>query len=352
MSDSEFVSWQLTDFAIQDRQISLDGKLGLLKILRSEDGRLILVEDMNYGKIDHDKPTPIKFAHSDSIMGFVLDIGIRRERQLTYGNGFYSGASLILPQSRRPVSEKNFDARLCDQISTFIDTHYQSDNKQMQADAIRLQSLLDTYNNAWLMYRTSPSDSYLGLIRIIDALDPYGEEGGAGGFAAFAATISPKLNQSFCEKLKASGPFSKRLNTAIEVFDSVMEITQKQKRNYLEKMTKLDEAGKLVFACFYSAYQYRNNFVHQGFPFPDTVKESFGTEDNSVMAYLNPSLGIATIKTYRPEGLQQGDTIDIHDVLSKRVKNFKEQYFLLLPTWFFMKLIAREALLNSIVGDH
>src|ERR1700720_3192472 len=104
----KFESCQLVDFNIQG-QIILSEKFGLIKLLRSEDGLLILVGDANYGRIDQENPSPASFANPDSILGFVLDIGIQREKRLTYGHGFYFGTKLTQQQSSRIVSQKDFD---------------------------------------------------------------------------------------------------------------------------------------------------------------------------------------------------------------------------------------------------
>jgi hypothetical protein len=102
---SKLESFELTDFNLEGH-IALSKELGLLKILRSGDGRLILVTDNEYDKIDHEKPVVSKIANIDSLLGFVLDIGIQRERRLTYGDGFYFGQPLIPAQSRRRVNQK------------------------------------------------------------------------------------------------------------------------------------------------------------------------------------------------------------------------------------------------------
>lgn len=48
---TEFESWELNDFNI-DGHIVLSQKFGHLKIMRSDDGIVILVEDAEYGRID------------------------------------------------------------------------------------------------------------------------------------------------------------------------------------------------------------------------------------------------------------------------------------------------------------
>jgi hypothetical protein len=117
-------------------------------------------------------------------------------------------------------------------------------------------------------------------------------------------------------------------------------------------MQKLDDAGRLVFACCYSAYKYRNEFVHHGFPFPDTVKESFGFDSNSGMAFLNPALALLYARRLSPIGSRRSDAdyIDIHQLVGNlaEVSEFRDKLFKLIPTWHFIKSIAREALLNHI----
>jgi hypothetical protein len=50
---------------------------------------------------------------------------------------------------------------------------------------------------------------------------------------------------------------------------------------------------------------------------------------------------------HRPvTGLQDGDLIDIHEVVGAEDQDFKETYFVLLPSWHFLKRLTKEALLN------
>lgn len=341
-------SWQLTDFSVQG-QIDLAGKRGLVRIRRGEDGLLVLVEDANYGMIDAEVPTAISFAHSNAILGFVLDMGIRRERQLTYGSGFFSGDKPLNQQSPRMVTQSDFDAELFERIGSLVDSGYQSDDKATEAQAIRIQLLLNAYNDARLLFPNFFSESYLGLMRIVDALNPYSRIG-AGGFATFAASVLSTLNRTIVDKMAAVGALAPRIAKATTLFDACMATAKRKKWACRDSMSSLDDAGRVVFACFYSAYQYRNTFVHRGFPFPGTPAESTG-QGESGSAYVSGTVGISWMKTHRPGGLTPDDLIDIHAVLGPGdADRFRNDYFLLLPTWFFMKRLTRQALLAAI-GD-
>ncbi len=341
--DTKFESWKITDFNLNG-QINLGNKFGLIKIMRSDDGTLILVGDAEYGVIDQEKPSTASFLRPDSILAFVLDIGIQREKMLSRESGFYFGIRLIREQSLRVVSQKDFDENIFEKIGFLIDSYSRSGDKPKETEAIRLQLLFDAYNDARLLFPNFYAESYLTLMRIIEAI---GITRGGYDFASFAATISSRLNQDIYQKLNAI--YKDRIEKATELFNiCLLEANQKGWKCY-DKMVKLDIAGKVIFACFYSAYQYRNKFVHLGFPFPDTVKDSIGLGDDSGTAYLNPALGISWTKIHRPDGLQEGDLIDIHQVVSEEeFKKFKDIYFQLLPTWYFMKRFTREALLNHV----
>jgi hypothetical protein len=64
----EFVSFEITEFNLVG-QIILDQELGLLKILRGDDGRLVLIAYNNYYSIDQENPTPAKIANLELIPG-------------------------------------------------------------------------------------------------------------------------------------------------------------------------------------------------------------------------------------------------------------------------------------------
>lgn len=342
----EIESWKITDFNLQGRQIKI-GKLGLVKIIRSDDGTLVLIGDYEHGTIDQEKPTAAHFSKNDSILGFVLDIGIQKEKWLSGGHGFYFGTPLVQPQSQRPVSQVDFDENLFEKIGAIIDGEFQSGDSKKETDAIRLQLLFDAYNNSRLLFPNFCAESYLGLMRILDAL---GETEGACSFGVFVSSISKVLNREVYEKIQAVKSYESRITVATNLFNACHAEAKKKKWSCEEDMSRFTEAEKVIFACFYSAYQYRSKFVHLGFPFPDTVKDSAGRSEGSGTAYLNLALGIMWTKIHRPDGVEDGDLIDIHQVVPDKgeAKKFKEKYFQLLPTWYFLKCYVREALKNRI----
>jgi len=342
--EQEIQAWKITEFNLEG-QINLNNKFGLIKIYRSDDGVLAMTGDANYGRIDQEKPSPATFLRSDSILGFVLDIGIQREKMLTYGQGHYFGIQLTQVQSKRPVSQRDFNPDTFEKIGNLINTYYQSGDKQKEAEAIKMQLLFDTYNDARLLFPTFYAESYLNLMRIIDAI---GHARGGYDFATFVASLSTDLNNSIYAKLKALKAYKGRLDVAINLFNDCLKKANPKKWPCSKEMEKYNDSEKVIFACFYSAYQYRNKFVHIGFPFPDTVKESLGLEEGSGTAYLNPALGISWSKVHRPDGLQEGDLIDVHKIVGAEADDFKNKYFQLLPSWYFLKSMTREALLKKV----
>jgi len=342
--EQKIQAWKITEFNLEG-QINLNNKFGLIKIYRSDDGVLAMTGDANYGIIDQEKPSLANFLRSDSILGFVLDIGIQREKMLTYGHGHYFGTELTQVQSKRPVSQKDFNPDTFKKIGNLINTFYQSGDKQKEVEAIKIQLLFDTYNNARLLFPTFYAESYLSLMRIIDAIS---HARGGYDFASFVASLSNNLNNSIYAKLKALEAYKDRLNVAINLFNGCLTKANLKKWPCSNEMEKYNDSDKVIFACFYSAYQYRNKFVHIGFPFPDTVKESLGLEEGSGTAYLSPALGISWSKIHRPDGLQEGDLIDVHEIVGAEADDFKNIYFQLLPSWYFLKSMTREALLKKV----
>jgi len=345
----DFESWELTNFNI-DGHIVLSQKFGHLKMMRSDDGLLTLIEDAKHGLIDQEKDTPTNFFNRDTTLGFVLDIGIQKKKWLTHGNGFYFGTKMIDAQSNKKISQSNFDKDLFEKIGDLIQTYFQSGDKKKEIEAVKLQYLINEYNNARLLYPNFYGESYLSLMRIIDALG--GTDSAhtyASDYSTFVATISPKLNQELYDKLKALAVYSERMEKASEVFTLVFSEAVKNKWSCHKTMSSFNDADKFVFSCFYSAYQYRNKFVHKGFPFPSVVKESYGVEEDSAIAYISPTLGMSWSRFNRPTtGLKEGDSMDIHEIVGNDAETFKKTYFLLVPTWYFLKEITRLGLINKI----
>jgi hypothetical protein len=108
---------------------------------------------------------------------------------------------------------------------------------------------------------------------------------------------------------------------------------------------------EIIFACFVSAYQYRSKFMHIGFPIPGIVTESMGFQDDLGTAYLHPTVGMTWSRMFRPDGLKEEDLIDVHELIEPAAfKEFRDVYFYLLPTWYFMKGFAREAILSKVAA--
>ena len=115
-----------------------------------------------------------------------------------------------------------------------------------------------------------------------------------------------------------------------------------------ERIQSLDKQARFTFSCLYSAYQYRNKFVHQGLPFPQTVTHTTELAEDSGINYLNPAEVISLRKRLSPGGgVQAEDLFDIHSVVAdtEEAAEFRDLYFKLLPTWHFLKRVAREAIL-------
>jgi len=347
---SNFTSYELFGFNLADR-IPLGAGLGLTTLTKSDDGRLILVCDDDYGVYDQVNPTPTDITNPGSVLGFVLDIGIQKEKRLTYGGGYYFGTPITQNQSMKKIEKKDFNPVLFKKIDSLVNGYFKSGDQVKEIKAIRISHLLDAYNNSRLLFPKFYNDSYLGLMRILDAIhSSNGMSKGAYDFALATSLLSSILNLKIYNKLVAVPGYSSRLSIANNLFDECLVFAQTNRFSCVNGMLSLDQAGKIVFACFYSSYQYRNKFVHQGLPFPDSVKEGWGLETDLGTAYLYPSEGTSLIKIMRPTGYQVGDDIDIHSVISDsdEASDFQEKYFKLLPTWHYLKCMVREALVVEL----
>jgi hypothetical protein len=340
---------QLAEFRLEGGQITLTGAAGFVKICRSDDGILMLVCDEALEIIDPAHSAPANFAVADTILGFVLDIGIQRIKVLSRSSGYYFGTQLKTPQSPRVVAQRDYDEQLFTWIRVSIDTSYQCADRARVTDAIRTQHLLDTYNNARLLYPNFISESYLSLLRIIEA---FAGSGGRFQFALAAAQLSPDLNQRIVNALAAVEAYPAKLAKArAEHAAAVAHLTQNNGAAAAAPLAALDDAGKVVFACFVSAYEYRSKFMHIGFPIPGVVQDSSGFQNDLGTAYLHPSGGMKWSRMWRPDGLREEDLIDVHEVIEPAVfEKFRDIYFHLLPTWYFLKSYAREALIRKVAA--
>jgi len=332
-----FESYELLPFALEG-QIDLGEKRGLIKICRSDDDRIVLFCNAPYVSPSTTESTPLRIADVEAALGFVLDIGIRRTKWLTRG-GFYFGEVLTPPQSMRKVAQADFDASLFDRLVSAIDRHYQSGDPNSESLALRSNYLLQAYNNARLLFPNFHNESYLGLLRIVDAIT---KSWSADEFALSAAEISPVFNREIYEKVAGIAAYQRRLDAAEQVF---ARCSSKIATGLVARMQSLGKHDRLTFSCLYSAYKYRNKFVHYGLPFPQTVTQHVDPQDSG-MNYLNPVEGISFQKRHSPQGVQPGDLLDFHAVVenAQEAAEFKDRYFKLLPTWHFLKRMAREAI--------
>lgn len=348
-------SYELLEFNI-DGHINLDQKRGMIKIMRSDDGRIILAEDSDYGLIDQNNPTQTEIVDTYSMLGLVMDIGIKRTKQLTHSDGFYFGLPLVQSQSSKKISQKDFNSSLMEKIDSKIQKYFASGNASKEVQAIKYSNLIKTYNDARLLVTTFYNESYLAFLRILDSLS---NGDGSYSLARLGASTSHDLNEKIFKKVSTIDTYSERIKIAEKTFktcyadlDKISKGTGKNKEKRkiatqtLQLISSFSPADIFIFSCLYSAYQYRNVFVHEGFPFP----ELHGSNNGTGTAYLDPCAGQGIQKIIRPNDLQKEDIIDIHHVLKSppKEKKFIEQYFLLLPTWLFLKEITRATLLKAI----
>lgn len=209
--------------------------------------------------------------------------------------------------------------------------------------AVRTNYLLQAYNNSRLLFPSFHNESYLGLLRIVDAIT---KGWGADEFALSAAEISPALNREVYEKVARIAAYQQR---RLDLAEHVVSARSSEDHVLRERVQSLEKQARLTFSCLYSAYQYRNKFVHLGLPFLDIVAQTINSAEDSGMNYLNPAEGISFIKRQSSGGVKTEDLFDIHSVVAdaEEAARFRDLYFKLLPTWHFLKRIAREAILSE-----
>jgi len=337
-------SWQLASFNLQGEIVIGEERFGVVKIYRSDDGMVALLGNDDVIIPKPGKPLRLGFAAPDPVLGFTLDIGIRRKKALTKGSGFYFGSPMVRATLTRPVSQADFHAKRFAWVVDTINNGFQHTDKIKVTDAIRCHHLLETYNDALLMHAQFASESYLAMLRIIEAV--IGSQRGLP-FAFGSAQLSSAINAHVHARLKSVDAYKERIDKAKSLF--AVESTKQDLKPHTATLSGFNEAAKVVFASMLSAYRYRNKFMHIGFPFPSTVTETVGTADDSGMTYLHPSTGLKWPRYLRHEGLEINDLIDMHEQIEPtQMQAFQETYFHLLPTWHFLKTYAREALFKNV----
>ncbi|CFX57774.1 protein of unknown function [Candidatus Filomicrobium marinum] len=341
--------WRLTEFNLSG-QIELQGKHGLVRIRRSDDGAVVLVESDELTASTLGESKPATFAVSDAILGFVLDIGIAREKALTRYDGYYWGEAVRPVQSSRAISQSDFDADTFAWIVDTINLAFQSKSKSEAIKAIRCQHLMDTYNNGRLMYPNYCSETYVSMLRIIEAAGADNSSPRSRGrtrleFAMKAAQISGQINQEVVSAIDAMPVFKPRTDKARAKFAAVLA---KQDGDVAAALSSFDDSTQVAFVCFLSAYVYRNKFMHIGFPIPDSVKEAFGYVGPGAL-YLPLSTGLAWRRTFNHGALFENDFIELHEMIEpKDLSDFRDTFAYVLPTWYFLRTFAREAILQQL----
>jgi hypothetical protein len=340
-------SYELTGFNLTGH-IPIS-RLGLLKIMRAEDGRIMLITETDLTSSSAG-PRRLPITPIDSALALVLDIGINREMQLC-SDGFYWGKRLTPAQSMKKISADDFDGDLLDEISRNIESNYQASDKKLVARALKCKYLLDAYNNTRLLFPRFLSESYLGLIRILNAVFDGQKK---GELCVSVVELCDSLAQDVYKKVSAVNGFAERLSIAESLFKECSDLAERDRWGCTNALKGFLEHQRFMFACLFAAYEYRNKFIHQGFPIPEQAKESWGVEDGLGTAYLHPSLSTGFMKVYRSGGMNDEDYVDIHAVFAddeEAEKAFKERYYPLLPTWHFLKTVTRHVLINYIRSD-
>jgi hypothetical protein len=335
----DYESHELAPFPLEG-EIKLE-KFGLIKIYRAGDGRLALFREVKYAETT--EVTPTNIADIDAALGLVLDVGIKRVRWLTGGGGFYFGEALEPSRPKRALTQADYDPVLFEQLVSSLNSRFQSLKAEQRNSAIQTNFLVQAYNSALLLFPDFYNESYLNLLRIVDTLDGTGK---APNFALFAADVSAAANKEIYEKVGAILGLQPRLGIAAKMFEEIANESGIQALS--NRLGALGTPSRFVFSCFYSAYQYRNKFVHIGLPFPRVVRESLRDEQDSGLSYLSSATGLSFLTKYSSGGVGPAELVDFHTFIGQKAGKFKDEYFQLLPSWRFVKRVSREALLKRL----
>jgi len=317
---------------LKNGTIDLKGKAGLIKIRQIEDtGEVILDTDNTFNKVGSN------YFNVLSLLSLFLNKGFKIEKTLTF-NGFYLPLQLF-PRSI-PLSGDNYNPVLFENYYKKINILCSSNITRVYQKGTKIKNMLSIYNNSFLMLPNFYDESYLNLIRILD-FHRFPKNSDSFFFPDKTIRIlSRRFVKEIYKRIQKNDLYENHhIPTALKLFNKIQNQIRAKVVNYNLYNT---DAIKFFYIVLYVLYQYRNKFVHDGFPFPGKIKYQH-TGDLDTINYFDISVGESHITGYNP---YQG--FDIHMGLNQSFEKEKgrefKRFYLLLPKWYFLNQIVREVI--------
>ncbi|MDO8592726.1 MAG: hypothetical protein Q7R92_03075 [bacterium] len=325
----------------ENQYIDLKGKAGLIKIQKNEDTKeVIIYTDEQFGSVGQ--------SHCDvmALLSLFFNKGIELTRVLTFGNG-----SDYYPQELNKysikISKEGYDDKLFEKYFIRINNLCSSSNTNKNRKGKNLANLLSIYKNALLLYPKFSEESYLDLIKILDA-QRHKKDSGVWSFPEKVIPIlSKKFVRSFYKEIRKIEYFR---TCHIDIANKFFSKNYIKIKNAVKNISVYSaEEYKFMYAVLFSLYEYRSKNIHDGFMFPSKIKGIYKGNGNEPLNYLDGSFGEGYMIESEPF-----KSVDIHKCLNMRYENIKgrnrknfrdyKKLYLLLPKWNFLNLITREVI--------
>lgn len=304
---------------LKDQDLILDcKKSGLIKIRKiSNTNEVVLDVYDNFMKVGNN------YFNSIDLLSYFFNIPICLEKYLTYSGNY---VPINLRQKRNLIkSIDSFNSDLFDKYFLELNKMCSSKDKKLYKNGRKIDDILRIYHNAQKLFPEFYEESYLNFIRILDVIVK------GNGAVDFSDKIIKKIDKKFIKK-NLSQIDRKYYKEHIRYSKILFNCKGKSPKN---KLFYNEEDKKIFYSMLWSAYEYRNKEIHNGFKLPNKIKEYY--EGFSI---LGISRGESHIMDY-----ENGIFQDIHNELPNRTKrgyrNYKK-YYLLLPSWYFLNKVVRQ----------
>lgn len=275
------------------------------------------------------------------LLAFLFNTGLKVERQIMFNCSYVPAEIAKLPA----LNIENFDIDLFDKYYLRILQLCKSKSLKHYRRGCKMKNLLEIYNKSKLLILNFKDESYLNLWRVLEAQE---ELDGTNPliFAHKIIKILPKkfISDAYAQILNVELYKNEHVPLAKKMFEKIKKSSLEKSgdRSLSKKYYELDKF-KVFFMSLYALYQYRNKFVHCGFPFPHKISGVYD-ESASGLNYFGASFGEHDIINTEVAPIE---TIDKNRALKKyhRKKYIPfNKFYLLLPKRYFLNQIAREVL--------
>lgn len=281
--------------------------------------------------------------------GLVTNKLLMRENKY-FGMDFgYRGRYLTLDKDR-------FDKTIFKKITDRLTSLDRSKSRKKRIEKLKLTNALKAYNDALLLHLNRVNEyaqseqSYLNFYRI---LDMFAVGDGAWDFAdKTVSELSAHFIKTHYQKMRRVGLYKRH---HIHISENIYK---SKRQNLTKKVSNISiydqsKAHRTFLVLLFSLYQFRNKWLHNGFPFPS---KQVSVKCNA-SRYFGFSVGESLPLKDWHRGLVHNrlNYISYEDLLQEiapssrgRPRSAFDKLYLLWPTWYFLNDIVRELLNHKL----